>query len=91
MESINQELKDIRKTTGMTQKQFAEFFKISHWTVINWEADKCKCPKYVIELLKFCVSNHYRFDYLHCENCKNNYKCNKLGVDFKCQNREVML
>lgn len=87
----NQEFKEIRKTSGMTQKEFATFFKIPYWTVVNWENDKSQCPEYLTELLKFCLTNHYRFDFLHCENCKNNYKCSKIGVEFKCQNRQIML
>lgn len=45
--------KDLRKLSGMTQKQFSEFFGIPLRTIENWEGGKRGCPEYLLELLKY--------------------------------------
>ena len=44
-------LKELRTATGMTQKQFGEYFGISHRTIQNWEGGQRECPKHLLELM----------------------------------------
>lgn len=49
-------LKEIRKRTGLTQKQFAEIYKIPYRTIQNWENGVREMKDYEFELLHRCVS-----------------------------------
>ena len=46
-------IKELRLSTGMTQKEFAEYFDIPQKTVENWEQGIRKTPDYVVELIKY--------------------------------------
>lgn len=46
-------VKELRQATGMTQKDFAEYFDISKRAVESWEGGKRKCPSYLLELMKY--------------------------------------
>ena len=45
-------VKEFRKETGMSQRQFAEYFKLSVRTLQEWEQGRQKPPEYLLELLK---------------------------------------
>lgn len=45
--------KDLRQQSGMTQKQFADYFGIPKRTVENWEAGVNQCPEYLLNLIQF--------------------------------------
>ena len=49
------ELKAIRKKTGLTQAEFAKRYNIPKRTVENWETEVTVPPRYVVELLKRAV------------------------------------
>lgn len=49
------ELKAIRKKTGLTQAEFAKRYGIPKRTVENWETEVTVPPRYVVELLKRAV------------------------------------
>lgn len=49
------ELKAIRKKTGLTQAEFAKRYNIPKRTVENWETEQTVPPRYVVELLKRAV------------------------------------
>ena len=52
------ELKAIRKKTGLTQAEFAKRYNIPKRTVENWETEVTEVtvpPRYVVELLKRAV------------------------------------
>ena len=49
------EIKAIRKKTGLTQAAFAERYHIPKRTVENWETEVTVPPRYVVELLKRAV------------------------------------
>ena len=49
------ELKAIRKKTGLTQAEFAKRYHIPKRTVENWETEVTVPPRYVVELLKRAV------------------------------------
>ena len=50
-------LKELRTATGMTQKQFGEYFGIPHRTIQNWEGGQRECPKYLLELMIYKLKN----------------------------------
>lgn len=50
-------IKELRKTTGMTQKAFAEYFGIPHRTIQNWEGGQNECPHYLLELIEYKLKN----------------------------------
>ena len=52
-----QELKEIRKKQGWTQKQFSEYFEIPLITYIQWENGKRKAPEYLLKLMKYKWKN----------------------------------
>ena len=45
--------KDLRAASGMTQKEFSEYFKIPKRTVENWDSGSAKCNDYILELLEY--------------------------------------
>lgn len=49
------EIKGIRKSTGLTQRAFAERYHIPLDTLRKWEANLRKPPFYVLELLSYRV------------------------------------
>ena len=45
-------IKELRKATGMTQAEFASYFKLSKRTVEAWESFR-ECPEYLRELIEY--------------------------------------
>ena len=43
----------LRTTTGMTRKEFCEYFEIPYRTVTEWERGTRKMPDYVLRLLAY--------------------------------------
>ena len=52
--------KELRKQSGMTQQQFADYFGIPKRTIENWEAGVNKCPKYLLDLMKYKLEQKKR-------------------------------
>lgn len=46
-------IKTLRKATGMTQKQFAEYFGVSKRAIESWEGGQRECPTYLLDLMKY--------------------------------------
>ena len=46
-------IKELRTLSGMTQKEFAEYFGISKRNIEDWEADERKCKPYLVELIEY--------------------------------------
>lgn len=46
-------VKELREVSGMTQKEFAEYFGIPKRTVEDWEEGKAKCKPYILELMEY--------------------------------------
>ncbi len=46
-------IKELRQLSGMTQKAFAEYFKVSKRAVENWEGGQRQCPEYLLDLMKY--------------------------------------
>lgn len=45
-------MKEFRKSLGMSQSQFAEYFKISVRSIQEWEQGRTNPPYYLLDLLK---------------------------------------
>lgn len=56
-------IKEIRKLTGLTQRDFAKKYNIPVRSIENWETDnpsaKRCCPDYVISLLERAVREDF--------------------------------
>lgn len=48
-------IRDIRKETGLTQKEFAEVYMISLPTLRRWEQNVTKPPEYLMRLLAYAT------------------------------------
>lgn len=46
-------IKEIRNKTGMTQKNFSEYFGIPKRTLEDWERGISKCPEYLKKLIEY--------------------------------------
>lgn len=46
-------IKEIRLSTGMNRKQFADYFGIPYRTLEDWEAAKAKCAPYLLALIVY--------------------------------------
>lgn len=46
-------IKELRSITGMTRKQFSDYFGIPYRTVEDWEAGKSKCAPYLLSLIHY--------------------------------------
>ena len=49
--------KELLAQSGMTRKQFAEYFNIPYRTIQNWELGLRKCPDYLLELMEYKLRN----------------------------------
>jgi DNA-binding transcriptional regulator YiaG len=45
--------KELRKESGMTQQQFADYFGIPKRTIEDWERGASKCANYLLDLMKY--------------------------------------
>lgn len=50
-------IKELRTLSGMTQKGFAEYFKISKRAIESWEGGQRECPEYLLKLLQYKLEN----------------------------------
>lgn len=49
--------RELRLSTGMSQRKFAEHYGIPRRTVEDWERGLNKCAPYLIELLRFKIEH----------------------------------
>lgn len=54
-------IKEIRKATGLTQKEFCGTLNIPTRTLEDWERGVRACPPYVVELIAYRVENDPKF------------------------------
>lgn len=45
--------KELRQLSGMTQKEFAEYFEIPKRTIENWDEGIRQCPEYLFKLMEY--------------------------------------
>ncbi len=60
-------IKEIRKATNMTQKEFSQFLQIPQRTIEEWEAQRRKPAPYIIRLIVFYLVKNDKLsdDYLN--------------------------
>ena len=46
-------IKELLTISGMTMTQFAAYFQIPYRTVQEWNAERRKCPDYLIALMEY--------------------------------------
>lgn len=47
------DIKELRTLSGMTQKQFSEYFGMSKRAIEEWEGGRRKCPQYLLDLIEY--------------------------------------
>ncbi len=52
---LSTRIQELRKSMGMTQREFAKFFDIPLGTVRNWEQNIAASPPYVLKMIEFGV------------------------------------
>lgn len=50
-----EKLVEIRKSTGMNRREFADFFGIPYRTVQDWELGNRNMPEYLLRLIAYKV------------------------------------
>ena len=45
--------KELRQMSGMTQKEFSEYFGMSKRAVEEWDRGARKCPEYLLNLMEY--------------------------------------
>lgn len=48
-------LVELRESTGMTRKEFCEYFEIPYRTVQDWELGNRKMPYYLLRLMEYKI------------------------------------
>ena len=48
-------LVELRERTGMTRKEFCEYFEIQYRTVQDWELGNRKMPDYLLRLMEYKI------------------------------------
>ena len=46
---------ELRESTGMTRKEFCEYFEIPYRTVQDWELGNRKMPDYLLRLMEYKI------------------------------------
>lgn len=50
-------IKRLREASGMTQKAFSDYFNIPRRTIEDWDAERRKCPEYLLRLMEYKLRN----------------------------------
>lgn len=50
-----EEVINLRKSTGMSRKEFCEYFGIPYRTLQDWELGNRKLPEYVLRMMQYQV------------------------------------
>lgn len=45
--------KEMREASGMSRKQFGEYFGIPYRTIQSWELGDRDCPAYLLDLMEY--------------------------------------
>ena len=52
---FNDKIRELRESTGMSRKEFCEYFSIPYRTMTDWERDQRHAPEYVVRLLEYQI------------------------------------
>lgn len=55
--TTSEQIKEIRASTGLSQKKFAEKTGVPVRTLVSWEVGDRKPPSYAIQLLRLAVQS----------------------------------
>lgn len=59
---VKERLVELRASTGMNRREFAEYFEIPYRTVQEWELGNRKMPEYLLRLMAYKVKiEHQNF------------------------------
>ena len=50
-----EELRKLRKSTGMNRKEFCEYFEIPYMTETDWELGNRRVPQYLLRLMAYKI------------------------------------
>lgn len=50
---LQEQLKNLRKKTGMNRKEFAEYFGVPYRTMQDWELGNRTMPEYLLRLMEY--------------------------------------
>lgn len=56
-ETINNQLIEVRSRSGMSRKEFADYFDIPYRTMQDWELGNRKMPEYLFRLMQYKLHN----------------------------------
>lgn len=57
---IKQRLIELRSSTGMNRREFADYFEIPYRTVQEWELGNRKMPEYLLRLMAYKVEVEHK-------------------------------
>lgn len=57
---IKQRLIELRSSTGMNRREFADYFEIPYRTVQEWELGNRKMPEYLLRLMAYKVGIEHK-------------------------------
>ncbi|MDO5575048.1 MAG: transcriptional regulator [bacterium] len=49
------ELTKVRNTTGMSRREFCEYFEIPYSTMTDWELGRRRVPQYLVRLMEYKI------------------------------------
>lgn len=52
---VKERLVELRASTGMNRREFAEYFEIPYRTVQEWELGNRKMPEYLLRLMAYKI------------------------------------
>lgn len=52
---LKEKLIEIRKSTGMNRREFADYFEIPYRTMQDWELGNRQMPEYLLRLMAYKV------------------------------------
>ena len=54
--------KELRQLSGMTQKEFSEYFGMSKRAVEEWDRGGRKCPEYLLKLMEYKLTKEGKIE-----------------------------
>lgn len=52
---LKEKLLQVRQSTGMNRREFADYFEIPYRTITDWELGNRKMPEYLLRLITYKV------------------------------------
>ena len=86
-----QRLLELRYSTGMNRREFAEYFEIPYRTVQEWELGNRKMPEYLLRLMAYKVRIENENGILNIQRDKElNREYTKRGLNVKHRRRDFL-